>query len=120
MLWGAPATTNDTSFQESVQSMINLGRNITHILTFNGADEPFSQGGSQMDPTVAAETWTREIIPLQNMGIKAGAPVTTQNGLSWLTTFLADCPGCEPDFFCVHYYGNFQGLTKQIAEMRTM
>jgi hypothetical protein len=80
MLWGAPSSTSDNSFLNSVTSLISSGRNITHILTFNGADEPFSQGGAQMDVSVAVATWIRQVKPLQSLGIKAGAPCVTQNG----------------------------------------
>jgi hypothetical protein len=65
-------------FLNNVTDLINGGRNITHVLGFNEPDGPWSQGGSNMTVSSAAQSWLREVAPSHQRGIKAGAPVVTQ------------------------------------------
>lgn len=111
MMWGAAANSSDNTFSDIVQSLIFNGTDIQHILTFNEPDGPFTQGGCQMDASLAAETWQREIVPLQKMGVKAGAPAVTQRGSSWLADFYGNCTSCKPDFIPLHYYGDYKSFT---------
>jgi hypothetical protein len=119
MIWGAPSSPADFQFLNNVTELIQGGRNITHVLAFNEPDGPWSQGGSNMTVSAAAQGWQQEIVPLQKLGIKAGAPVVTQRGLSWLQDFSAACQNCTLDFIPLHYYGNFSGLVDYINEVHT-
>ena len=87
---GAPANDQDFMFLNNVTDLIEGGRNITHVLGFNEPDGPWSQGGSNMTVSSAVQSWLREVAPLQQMGIKAGAPVVTQGGFSWLADFMTE------------------------------
>jgi hypothetical protein len=128
MLWGAPADTSDTTFLKAVQGLIKNGRNISHVMSFNEPDGPMSWGGSDVDPTVAAEVWISNIMPLREMGVKVGLPACTGGwgGLPWTRQFLGNCSrlistggetkNCTFDFVPVHWYGNFEGLASHIGE----
>jgi len=121
MLWGAPSTTNDTTFLDSVQTLISSGTNITYVMSFNEPDGTTATGGSDVDPTLAATTWIRELEPLRDLGVKLGAPAVTgaPSGFTWLTNFFNACNGsCTADFMPVHWYGNFDGLTSNIGQKR--
>ena len=119
MIWGAPANDDDWNFLNNVTDMIKEGRNISHILGSNEPDGPWSQGGSNMSVSSAVHSWLREVAPLQKMGIKAGAPVVTQRGFSWLADFMSECQNCTIDFIPLHYYGNFSGLQDLISTVHT-
>ncbi len=110
MIWGAPSSTSDDSFLNAVKALIKGGRNITHVLAFNEPDMIWQWGGSDITPSVAAQTWEREIVPLQKLGIKVGAPALAIPGLTWLQNFTAACPGCTFDFIPIHFYGDHYGL----------
>lgn len=122
MLFSAPSSTNNT-FLNSVTALISGGRNITHVLTYNEPDGTYVTGGSNVDPTAAAAAWIREIVPLQKMGIKAGAPAVTgaPGGFTWLEKFYAACTSagtnCTADFIPIHWYGNFEGLASHMGQM---
>jgi len=120
MIWGAPSGPSDLQFLNNVTELIKGGRNITHVLGFNEPDATWSQGGSNISVSAAVRDWQQEIAPLQNMGIKAGAPVVTQRGLSWLQDFSAACQNCTFDFIPLHYYGNFSGLVELIDNVRLL
>jgi hypothetical protein len=115
MIWGAPANDQDFMFLNNVTDLIEGRRNITHVLGFNRPDGPWSQGGSNMTVSSAAQSWLREVAPSQQMGIKAGAPVATQGWFSWLAYFMTECQNCTIDFISLHYYGNYSGLLDLIA-----
>jgi hypothetical protein len=119
MIWGAPADDQDFMFLNNVTDLIKGGRNITHVLGFNEPDGPWSQGGSNMTVSSAVHGWLREVAPLQQMGIKAGAPAVTQRGFSWLEDFMSECQNCTIDFIPLHYYGNFSGLQDLISTVHT-
>jgi hypothetical protein len=128
MLWGAPASLSDTTFVDQVKGLISGGRNITHIMSFNEPDGSTQYGGSDIDPTIAAQVWVNNIIPLQKLGIKAGLPACTGGwgGLPWTRQFLGNCSkliststqtkNCSFEFVPLHWYGNFEGLASHIGE----
>lgn len=82
-----------------------------------------------MSPSLAAQVWVNTIVPLQEMGIKAGMPAVSSapNGLEWLKNFMLECDhvigqrnsvvkNCTYDFVPLHYYGTFDGLASYIGE----
>ena len=117
MIWGAPASTSDNEFLYNVTQLVNGGRNITHVLAFNEPDGSWQQGGSNINATLAAQSWIREIVPLQKMGIKVGAPAMEFPGLSWLKNFTEACQNCTFDFIPRHFYGNSHGLEWHVGEI---
>jgi len=118
MLWGL----NNESFVSEVTSLIRSGMNISRVLTFNEPDGSFDTGGSQISPTNAASRWIADVEPLRKLGIKVGAPAVTgwSGGLTWLASFFASCEAqgenCTADFFPIHYYGNWDGLTDHMGQ----
>lgn len=119
MLWGAPPSTSDTTFIDTVTKLIKGGTNISYVLSFNEPDGG-DNGGSGVDPGLAAKTWMREIEPLKKMGVKLGAPAVTgsPNGFVWLQKFFTECAGnCSADFIPVHWYGNFEGLASHVGQV---
>lgn len=129
MMWGVPGNLDDTSFLATVKSLIkNEAIRITNVLSFNEPDGPFEYGGSQIEPSVAANLWVNNIIPLQEMGVRVGLPACTggPNGLPWLRNFLSECSvlissggrqrNCTFDFVTIHWYGNFEGLASHMGE----
>lgn len=83
MLWGNTALENDISFLNTVEQLVNEGLRIQHVLTFNEPDFPNKWGGSELEPQEAAQTWVKNIVPLQKSGIKVGLPAvaTLKSGL---------------------------------------
>ncbi|KAI0191631.1 glycoside hydrolase family 128 protein [Astrocystis sublimbata] len=124
-LWGA---VDDTSFLDQVNSLIEGGRNISHVLTFNEPDGPAQYGGSNIYPYKAAQVWVDNIEPLRKKGVKVGLPSCTgaPSGLTWLQDFLGNCSqlistegqkrNCSYDFVTIHWYGNFDGLASHLGE----
>ncbi|KAK3323127.1 glycosyl hydrolase catalytic core-domain-containing protein, partial [Cercophora scortea] len=128
MLWGAPNSASDTTFLDSVKGLIeNRGINISHVLTFNEPDASM-YGGSNVDPSFAAQVWVNNIIPLQKLNISVGLPACTgaPTGIPWLTQFLGNCSkiistggkakNCTFDFVPLHWYGDFGGLASHMGE----
>jgi hypothetical protein len=128
MLWGAPSNLDDTSFLSTVKTLIeDRGINITHVLSFNEPDGPFAYGGSNMQPAAAAQVWVKNLIPLQEMGVRVGLPACTgaPSGLVWLQNFLSECSklvstgdetrNCTYDFVTIHWYGTFEGLASHMG-----
>ncbi|KAJ9137492.1 Glycoside hydrolase [Pleurostoma richardsiae] len=127
MLWGAPSDSSDTTFLDTVKGLIDDGTNITNILTFNEPDMAVS-GGSSVDPAFGAQVWVNNIIPLQELGVRAGLPAPTggTGGIPWLKQFLGNCSelissnstskNCTYEFVTLHWYGNFEGLASHIGE----
>jgi hypothetical protein len=119
MLWGL---SND-SFVDKVTALIQGGRNVTHVLTFNEPDGSSANGGSDIAPETAATTWIKEVEPLRKLGVKTGAPAVTGSpgGFTWLQEFFANCTSqgtnCTADFMTVHWYGDFQGLASQLGQV---
>jgi len=121
MLWGAPSSNTDDTFESTVQGLISGGTNITHVLTFNEPDGQQSTGGSDVPSELAAETWIREVEPLKKLGVSLGAPAVTgaNTGFQWLQNFFTACNGsCSADFIPIHWYGNFEGLASHIGQVR--
>jgi hypothetical protein len=122
MFYSAPASTSDTSFIDTVQSLISGGTKVNYVMTFNEPDGTSSTGGTHVDPKVAAAAWIAQVEPLKkNHGIKLGAPAVTgaPGGFTWLSTFLSACNGgCNPDFFPIHWYGDFGGLASHLGQVR--
>ncbi|KAL1843224.1 hypothetical protein VTJ49DRAFT_2555 [Mycothermus thermophilus] len=128
MMWGAPSTIDDTSFVTTIKNLIKKGINITNVLSFNEPDGPFVYGGSNMEPSVAAQVWVNNMIPLQELGIRVGLPACTgaPDGLPWLQTFLQECSklistsdkqrNCTYDFVTIHWYGSFEGLASHMGQ----
>lgn len=120
MLWGSES---GNTFLDAVQSQISGGTNISHVLTFNEPDGTTSTGGSNLDPDAAAKIWIREIVPLQEAGVKCGAPAVTgsTDGFTWLENFFAACASqgtnCTADFIPIHWYGNFEGLASHLGQV---
>lgn len=63
------------------------------------------------------------VIPLQNLGIRAGlpAPAGSELGLPWLEQFLGNRSKiigkhCAYEFMTLQWYGPFQGLASRIGE----
>ncbi|KAI0908289.1 glycoside hydrolase family 128 protein [Ustulina deusta] len=125
MLWGS---IDDTSFLDTVNGLIDGGRNISHVLTFNEPDGPSQYGGSDIQPSKAAQVWVDNIIPLSEKGVKVGLPACTggTGGIPWLQQFLGNCSqlistngnekNCSYDFVTIHWYGNFEGLASHLGE----
>lgn len=128
MFWGAPTDPDNTTFLESVKSLVESGTNISHVLGFNEPDGPNYTGGSDVSPAIAANAWVKNMIPLQEMGIRVGLPACTSapSGLPWIRSFLEECSklistggqkkNCTFDFVPLHYYGKFEGLASHIGE----
>ncbi|KAI1267060.1 glycoside hydrolase family 128 protein [Xylariaceae sp. FL1019] len=124
MLWGS---IDDTSFLDNVTSLVDGGRNISHVLTFNEPDLS-RYGGSNVSPAKAAQIWVDNIAPLRKTGIKVGLPACTgaDTGITWLQNFLANCSAlistgdetknCTYDFVAIHWYGDFGGLASHMGE----
>jgi len=127
MLWGAPADHTDTTFLQDVKSLVGRGVAIKHVMSFNEPDGPTQNGGSDIDPAVAAQVWVNNIMPLQAMGIKVGLPACTGGwgGVPWLNQMLGNCSkiisnggktkNCTYDYVPIHWYGNFEGLASHIG-----
>lgn len=116
-LWGRPNSDDDTAFLDAVTSQVHSGANISYVLGFNEPDSAYN-GGSNIDPTTAAQIWKREIEPLAKLGVKLGSPACTSApyGISWMQQFLSACDNCTIDFMAVHYYGNFEGLASHVGQ----
>ncbi|KAI8626551.1 glycoside hydrolase family 128 protein [Xylariaceae sp. FL1651] len=125
MLWGS---IDDTSFLDTVNNLIDGGRNVSHVLSFNEPDGPTQYGGSNILPSKAAQVWVDNIAPLSEKGVKVGLPACTggEGGIPWLQQFLGNCSGlistdgnkknCSYDFVAIHWYGNFEGLASHMGE----
>ncbi|KAK4574066.1 hypothetical protein LTR86_001827 [Recurvomyces mirabilis] len=120
MQWGAPQTSTDMTFYNTVEGLIKSGTKIPYALGFNEPDG-CANGGSCVDAGTAASTWIREIEPLKkNYKVSLGAPAVTGSpaGFTWLQNFFTACNGgCTPDFIPVHWYGNFEGLASHIGQV---
>ncbi|KAH9213308.1 hypothetical protein DL95DRAFT_266930, partial [Leptodontidium sp. 2 PMI_412] len=120
MLWGVSNTTG-SSFLKNVTSMIEKGRNISHVMSFNEPDVNFTAKGSQVSPDAAAASWILNFDPLRKMGVKVGAPVVYANetGFTWLEKFYAACElrksKCTADFMNIHVFGNVSVIEEYLA-----
>jgi hypothetical protein len=118
MLWGASPTDTGRPFYDNVKQQIDSGANITHVLAFNEPDASHAVGGSNLNVKLAAERWIADIQPLRDLGIKVGAPAVTggQSGWTWMDNWFEACDGkCTPDFYPVHWYGNFEGMMSHVG-----
>ncbi|KAJ4408682.1 hypothetical protein N0V82_009636 [Gnomoniopsis sp. IMI 355080] len=129
MLWGPPdKRDNASTFEDAVKTLVQQGRNIGHVMTFNEPEMLEQWGGANMDPRFGAEVWIRNIPPLQSMGIKVGLPATagTQESFTWLERFLRNCSemvsgdgekrNCTYDFVPFHHYGDFVSLASAFGQ----
>jgi len=126
MLWGGGA--NDTYFLGNITALINgdsktPGRNITHVLVFNQPDQSFSDGGSQMTPLEAAQSWMRNLAPLrEQFGVKLSLPSAGDPRGGWMESFLKNCSNlnegkdCVFDFVPVHSFGDFGVLKDRVGK----
>ncbi|KUJ19682.1 uncharacterized protein LY89DRAFT_549186, partial [Mollisia scopiformis] len=123
MQWGVSNTTG-SSFLSNVTSLINKGRNITHVLSFNEPDVNFTASGSQVSPDLAAASWILNFDPLRKMGIKVGAPVVfaSESGFTWLDNFYSACQkrksNCTADFMNIHIFGNISYVESYLDEYK--
>jgi hypothetical protein len=130
MMWGVNADNpEDTTFLNTIRDLMDQGTAIKHVLGFNEPDMS-ANGGSGVDPKIAARAWVANIEPLAEMGVKLGLPACTgaPSGFVWLKDFLGNCSAilseggkkknCTWDFLPVHWYDNFGGLQSHIAERR--
>lgn len=120
MFWGADSG-NETgeSFYDTVKGLKDSGRDIEYALGFNEPDG-CKDGGSCVDPDLAAELWIAKIEPLKDLDIKLGAPAVTGSprGLEWFQNFFTACDGgCTPDFVPIHWYGNFEGMASYMGQV---
>jgi hypothetical protein len=121
MLFTAPSSSSDTVFLDTVKGLVSGGANISYVLTFNEPDGSTANGGSNIQASLAASTWIREVEPLKKLGIKVGAPACTgsPSGFTWLSDFFSACNGgCNPDFIPIHWYGDFGGLASHMGQVR--
>lgn len=122
MLWGADSSNDNadaTSFYDTVKGLIDSGREIQYVLGFNEPDG-CTDGGSCVDPSVAASEWIDKIEPLQDLDLQLGAPAVTGSprGLQWLQEFYTACDGgCTTDFLPIHWYGNFEGMASFMGQV---
>nr|OQO32123.1 hypothetical protein B0A51_00966 [Rachicladosporium sp. CCFEE 5018] len=117
MLWGTNG--QNSGFYKTVKGLMDGGRKIEYVLGFNEPDG-CSNGGSCINPQVAASMWRTEIEPLKELGVRLGAPAVTGSpqGFTWLENFFAACDGgCTADFIPVHWYGNFEGLASHMGQV---
>ncbi|KAK4158227.1 glycosyl hydrolase catalytic core-domain-containing protein [Chaetomidium leptoderma] len=126
MLWGGGV--NDTDFLSNITEMIKPssgagGRNITHVMGFNLPDQLFSDGGSEMKPADAAQSWVHNLLPLrEKFGIKLGLPVVGDPRGGWVDPFLKNCSRlndnkeCKFDFVPLHAFGQFGVLQDRVGK----
>ncbi|KAI4794148.1 hypothetical protein E4T44_07452 [Aureobasidium sp. EXF-8845] len=137
MLWGAPDNpSTNTTFYDTVASLIKGGQNITHVLGFNEPDGcGQGYGGSCVSAAVAAQVWKKQMEPLKrDFGIKLGAPAVTgaPTGFNWLANWYTECAAlvassggssnttsCEVDFIPAHWYGDFGGLASHLGQINS-
>ena len=122
MLYTAPASASDSSFLDTIKSLVSSGTKISHVMSFNEPDGRTNTGGTDLDPKIAAAAWITSLEPLRKMGIKVGAPAVTgaPSGFTWLTSFFSACEGgCNPDFIPIHWYDNFGGLASHMGQVRS-
>ena len=117
-LWGQPSTTNDTAFLDSVKSLVSTGTNVSSVLAFNEPDMQSNVGGSNIDPSTAAQIWNHQIQPLAKLGVKLGSPACSSSpaGITWMQKFVQACSNCTIDFMALHFYGDFEGLASHVGQ----
>lgn len=120
MLFTAPTNPTDTTFLDTVKSLISSGTNISYVLTFNEPDGTSATGGANLKPSLAASTWITNVQPLKKLGVQLGAPAVTgaSTGFTWLSEFFTACNGsCTVDFIPIHWYDNFEGLASHMGQV---
>lgn len=120
MLWGASEASPGTHFHDYIENRIKTGHPVPYVLGFNEPDAGSAVGGSSLSAALAATTWKTQLEPLRKQGVKVGAPAVTggPSGWTWLDEFFKECDGgCKPDFFPVHWYGNFEGMASHIGQV---
>lgn len=130
MMWGVDSSNpSDDGFLGKVEAMIDDKVNITHALSFNEPDVEADDGGSEVEPGVAAEAWVANFEKLAEDGVKVGLPACSgkPGSLQWLLDFVEECAelvsegekerkNCTWDFLPVHWYGDFDGLASHIGD----
>ena len=99
MVWGA----------STVSGMIPAGSKF--LLGFN---EPNFMSQANLTPAAAAADWAavqakavKAALPIVGPGMNFCGPAASCNGtdpFQYLTTFLADCAGCQVDYVAAHWY----------------
>lgn len=140
-LWPAPVVGDRITFVPLVPSpkdasddgfgdrLAQLPESSTHLLSFNEPDGTTESGGSSLTPKDAARAYIDHIAPLRDAdgrSWKISHPSVTGSprGLDWLRGFNESCwdldkdRGCPVDFVAVHWYGNFEGLTGWLDQLR--
>jgi Glycosyl hydrolase catalytic core len=101
MLWGT-ASTWTSSWQSNAKAAIAAGT--THLLGFNEPDLPAQ---ANLSPAAAATGYKTYMSDMFGGGsIRLGSPAVTNGaapmGLTWLSSFLSACSGCQVDFVAIH------------------
>lgn len=121
-MWGIYSENGtDTYFLNNITELSKT-RKISHVLTFNLPDLRFSDGGSQMEPKLAAKVWIKNILPLrEEHGVKVALPTVSDPRGGWMDPFLSNCTemnngkDCEYDFVALHSFGKFEHLKENIG-----
>jgi len=94
-LWGSR---NADAFQKAAEKV-----NPPVFLTFN---EPQEKGQANMDVDTGVKLWRQYLKPLRDKGHSLCSPATSSNpnGMDWVQSFVKQCPDCEFDYVCVHWY----------------
>lgn len=144
MFWGPDRSVatggghNDTSFLTDIENMMMTtrllkhprhGPQVSHVLTFHAPEMGLQDGGSEIEPYLAAKAWVNNIVPLQKKyGIRAGLPATASasKGFPWLDKFLTHCSemlsangtkqDCPYSFVALHHVGDFFSMVGSINE----
>jgi hypothetical protein len=124
MMWGMGSDPQDKRFHDSVVRLIEDGQDIRHALAFNEPDLPNDWGGSNIEPSRAAQGYVANFVPLRQLGVKIGMPAVSGAGwgITWLREFVNNCTEilqgtqCPYDFVPVHWYDNFGGLVAHVEE----
>ncbi|KAK4158988.1 glycosyl hydrolase catalytic core-domain-containing protein [Cladorrhinum sp. PSN259] len=122
-MWGIYSEGGSDTFFLGNITALSKQRKISHVLTFNLPDLRFQDGGSQMEPKMAAKVWVRNILPLrEEQGVKVGLPTVSDPRGGWLEPFLGNCTEmnkgkeCEYDFVSMHSFGMFEHLKENIGK----
>ncbi|KAI9892340.1 MAG: hypothetical protein M1814_001541 [Vezdaea aestivalis] len=101
-------------FATKIDQLRAQGLKINTVLFVNEPDGSTSTGGTAMSPQEAATIYKTKYQPLKAKGVRLGGPSTTSSdrGIKWQKDFLALCSDCTIDFMPLHWYGNFNGLSK--------
>ncbi|KAI4147831.1 MAG: hypothetical protein L6R39_003001 [Caloplaca ligustica] len=108
MLWDVLTPYHTPRWAENADAAIAAGAK--HLLAFNEPDLPAQ---ANMNVGQSVQGWKEYMEPFHekhNGAVKLGSPSVCngpdQNqGLAYLSSFLASCDGCHVDFLAIHWYG---------------